>query len=69
MKDLKASLGKFIEVTEKMNTLIKNRKANKNLKVDDILLEENKILKNKNANNLNNLEKILLKINTIIESK
>ena len=69
MKDLKASLDKFNEVTEKVDTLIKNRKGNKNLKVDYILLEENKILKNKNANNLNKLEKILLKINTIIESK
>ena len=48
MKDLKASLGKFIEVTEKMNTLIKNRKAIKH----QLELREKTIILNPHIGNV-----------------
>ena len=72
MENLKASLDKFNEVTDNINSLIKSNKNKKNItksKVDNILMKENQELKNKNAIIINKLEKILPKINNIIEDK
>ena len=57
MKDLKASINKFNEVTDNITNFVN---ANKKTIIE---------LKNKNASIINKLEKILTKIKTLMEGE
>ena len=70
MKDLKASINKFNEVTDNITNFVNaNKKTINKPNVDEILIKENIELKNKNASIINKLEKILTKIKSLMEGE